>query len=129
MQGHVWESVRDRGFISVDRYDVGNGLVIDIRGGVVSAMMLGLTWSELNPTGYSNPAVFFETSGNTRDGSIGQQARGKFVKQNVLGLTSWLDGLATGDVFEVDPEIWEEIPHAPVLGYLTDWNDPPVIPA
>lgn len=122
MQGYVWRSIRDRGFISVDRYDVGNGLVIDIRGGVVSAMMLGLNYAGLNPTGHSNPAVFFETSGNTRDGSIGQKARGKFVKQNILALGAWLSGLADGSVFELDPEIWEDIPHAEVLGYFTDWG-------
>lgn len=122
MQGYVWQSIRDRGFISVDRYDVGNGLVIDIRGGVVSAMMLGLNYAGLNPTGHSNPAVFFETSGNTRDGSIGQKGRGKFVKQNILALGAWLSGLADGSVFELDPEIWEDIPHAEVLGYFTDWG-------
>ena len=44
---------------------MGYGTVIDIRGGVVSAMMLGLDHDGLGPTGHSNPAVFFETSGNS----------------------------------------------------------------
>lgn len=128
LQGHVWLEVKDRGFISVDKYDVGYGTVIDIRGGVVSAMMLGLNYDGLNPTGHSNPAIFFETSGNTRDGSIGHKARGKMVKQNVLALTAWLDGLATGDVFDVDPDLWfDQIPGTPVLRYLTDWGG--IIPA
>ncbi|OLT44631.1 Tat (twin-arginine translocation) pathway signal sequence [Serinicoccus sp. CNJ-927] len=128
MQGHVWLETLNRGFISTDKYDVGYGTVIDIRGGVVSAMMLGLDYNGLNPTGHSNPAVFFETSGNTRDGNIGHKAHGKMVKQNVLGLTAWLDGLATGEVFDVDPQIWDdEIPGTPVLQYFTDWGG--IIPA
>lgn len=128
MLSHVWLETKDRGFIGIDKYDVGPGTVIDIRGGVVSAMMLGLDHDGLNPSGHSNPAVFFETSGNTRDGSIGQKARGKFVQQNVLGVTAWLDGLATGEVLDVDPTIWDtQIPGTPVLQYFTDWGG--VIPA
>ncbi|WP_237767570.1 hypothetical protein [Serinicoccus sp. CUA-874] len=124
----MWLETLNRGFISADKYDVGYGTVIDIRGGVVSAMMLGLDYNGLNPTGHSNPAVFFETSGNTRDGNIGHKARGKMVKQNVLGLTAWLDGLATGEVFDVDPQIWDdEIPGTPVLQYPFDWGG--IIPA
>lgn len=128
MQSHVWLETKDYGFIGIDKYDVGYGTVIDIRGGVVSAMMLGLDHAGMNPTGHSNPAVFFETSGNTSDGSIGQKARGKFVRQNVLGITAWLDGLADGSVFDVDPDIWhDEIPGTPVLRYFTDWGG--IIPA
>lgn len=128
MQSHVWLETKDAGFINIDKYDVGYGTVIDIRGGVVSAMMLGLNHQGLNPTGHSNPAVFFETSGNTRDGNIGHKARGKMVRQNVLGLTAWLDGLASGEVFDLDPDIWhDQIPGTPVLQYLTDWGG--IIPA
>ncbi len=91
-------------------------------------MMLGLDHLGMNTAGHSNPAVFFETSGNTRDGNIGHKARGKFVQQNILGLTAWLDGLASGEVFDVDPTIWDDqIPGTPVLQYLTDWGG--VIPA
>lgn len=122
MAGHVWQSTRGRGYVSIDRYDVGNGLVIDIRGGVVSAMMLGLDHAGLNPTRHSNPAIFFETSGNTRDGSIGQKARGKLVQQNIVAQEAWLSGLADGTVRGLDPEIWEDIPHAEVVGYFTDWG-------
>lgn len=123
MQSHVWLETKDYGYTSIDTYDVGPGTVIDIRGGVVSAMMLGLDHQGLNPTGHSNPAVFFETSGNTRDGSIGQKARGKLVKQNVVGATAWLDGLASGEIPDVDPMIWDEqIPGTPVRFYFTDWG-------
>ncbi len=121
MQSHVWLETKDRGFIGIDKYDVGYGTVIDIRGGVVSAMMLGLDYQGLNPSGHSSAAVFFETSGNTRDGNIGHKARGKFVQQNILGLTAWLDGLASGEIFTVDPTIWDnQIPGTPVLRYQTD---------
>ncbi|WOO98058.1 M14 family zinc carboxypeptidase [Micrococcus terreus] len=122
MAGHVWQQVDHRGHITTDRYDVGEGVVIDIHGGVVSAMMMGLNWNGLNPTGHSNAAIFFETSGNTRDGSLGQKARGKLIQQNVLGVEAWLSGLATGAVQRLDPEIWEQIPHDPVQYYFTDWG-------
>ena len=130
MMGHVWLETKDYGFIGIDKYDVGYGTVIDIRGGVVSAMMLGLDHAGMNPTRHSNPAVFFEASGNTSDGSIGHKARGKFVRQNVLGMTAWLDGLADGSVFEVDPDIWhDQIPGTPVEFYFTDWDPRGIIPA
>ncbi|MDZ5078395.1 M14 family zinc carboxypeptidase [Nesterenkonia sp. HG001] len=122
MASQVWLDTRHRGHITADRYDVGGGQVIDIRGGVVSAMMLGLDWAGLNPDGHAHAAIFFETSGNTRDGDLGQRGRGKFVQQNILGVESWLEGLASGETFALAPEIWEEIPHAPVEYYFTDWG-------
>ncbi|HEX2247467.1 MAG TPA: Tat (twin-arginine translocation) pathway signal sequence, partial [Arthrobacter sp.] len=101
---------------------VGDGLEIDIKGGVVSAMMLGLNYQNLNPQGHSNPVVFFETSGNTSDGSLGQKARGKSVRQNVLAMKELLLGLATGQVQQADAERWDDIPHQPVNGYQTDYD-------
>lgn len=122
MSSHVWLEAKDYGHIAVDRYDVGEGYVIDIHGGVVSAMMMGLDWNGLNPSGHRNPAIFFETSGNTRDGSIGQKARGRLVRQNVVGTMALLEGMADGSVQALDPELWEQIPHAPVEYYYTDWG-------
>lgn len=122
MASQVWLDTRHRGHISTDRYDVGGGQVIDIRGGVVSAMMLGLDWQGLNSAGHANAAIFFETSGNTRDGDLGQRGRGRFIQQNILGVESWLAGLATGDTVDLDPQTWDEIPHAPVEYYFTDWG-------
>ncbi|MFE6965293.1 M14 family zinc carboxypeptidase [Agromyces sp. NPDC057679] len=126
MQVHVYDELSKYGFINIDRYDVGRGIEIDIKGGVVSAMMLGLNHDGLNPEGHSNPAIFFETSGNTSDGSLGQKARGKSIKQNVLALQELLVGMATGEVQQEDPARWDEIPHAPVTAYQTDSG---VIPA
>ncbi|MBG6179670.1 M14 family zinc carboxypeptidase [Arthrobacter sp. CAN_A1] len=121
MHGYVYQELSKSGFINMDRYSVGGSLEIDIKGGVVSAMMLGLNYQGLNPTGHSNPVVFFETSGNTSDGSLGQKARGKSIQQNILAMETLLLGLATDEVQSVDPEVWEEIPHAPVTGYQTDY--------
>lgn len=126
MQVHVFDELSKYGYINIDRYDVGRGVEIDIKGGVVSAMMLGLNHDGLNPEGHSNPAIFFETSGNTSDGSLGQMARGKSIQQNVLALRELLTGMATGDVPQEDPARWDEIPHAPVTAYQTDTG---VIPA
>ncbi|UWF77054.1 MULTISPECIES: hypothetical protein [Microbacterium] len=116
MQGHVYTELKKYGFISMDRYSVGGPREIDIKGGVSSAVMLGLDYNGLNPTGHSHPMVFFETYG----GSIGQKSRGKAIRQNVLGIEAPLGGLTTGQVWSTDPMIWHGIPHADDIGYLTD---------
>jgi len=126
MQVHVFDELSKYGYINIDRYDVGRGVEIDIKGGVVSAMMLGLDHNGLNPEGHSNPAIFFETSGNSSNGSLGQKARGKSINQNVLAMKELLLGMATGEVQQEDPSRWDEIPHAPVVAYQTDSG---VIPA
>ncbi|MCM3689236.1 M14 family zinc carboxypeptidase [Kocuria rosea] len=121
MHVHVYDELAKYGSITMDRYQVGGSYEIDIKGGVVSAMMTGLDHGGMNPEGHSNPVVFFETSGNTSDGSLGQRARGKSIRQNVLAVKELLLGVATGEVQEEDPERWEEIPHQPVTGYSTDY--------
>lgn len=126
MHVHVYDELAQFGYVNMDRYQVGGSLEIDIKGGVVSAMMLGLDHNGLNPEGHSNPAIFFETSGNTSDGSLGQKARGKSIQQNIVALTELLVGMATGEVQQEDPARWEEIPHAPVTGYQTDDGVVPV---
>lgn len=123
MQVYVYDALKDYGYMHIDRYQVGSGdkrLEIDIKGGVVSAMMLGLNYNNLNPTNHSNPAIFFETKGNTREGSLGQKSSGYLTKQNYLGLKALLEGIASGKVNSVDPNRWEEIPAYPLAGYQTD---------
>ena len=120
MHVHVYDELAQYGNINMDRYQVGGSLEIDIKGGVVSAMMLGFDYKGLNPEHHSNPAIFFETSGNSSDGSLGQKARGKSIQQNVLAMKELLLGMATGEVQQEDPARWEDIPHAPVTGYQTD---------
>lgn len=135
MQGQVYSALEQYGSISLDRYSVGGGgtfYEIDIHGGVSSAVMLGLNWTGLNPTGHAHPMVFFETYG----GSIGQKSRGKAIRQNVRGTVALLDGLATGSTWDTDPLVWhDQVPHLPYSGYLTDdgvvtgWPaQPPVAP-
>ncbi|MCD2443118.1 Tat (twin-arginine translocation) pathway signal sequence [Agromyces sp. SYSU K20354] len=126
MHVHVFDELAKYGNINMDRYQVGGSLEIDIKGGVVSAMMLGFDYKGLNPEGHSNPAIFFETSGNSSDGSLGQKARGKSIRQNVLAMQELLLGMATGEVQQEDADRWDEIPHVPVTGYQTDDG---VIPA
>lgn len=125
MQGYVYQELSKYGYINMDRYQVGenNNLEIDIKGGVVSAMMLGLNYQGMNEEGHSNPVVFFETSGNSSDYSLGQKARGKSIRQNVLAMKELLLGMATGEVQEVDPNTWDEIPHYETIGYATDYGD------
>ncbi|RNA69990.1 M14 family zinc carboxypeptidase [Alteribacter keqinensis] len=124
MQVHVYDALKDYGYINIDRYTVGNvnsGFSeIDIHGGVVSAMMLGLNYEGQNEEEYSHPAIFFETSGNTREGNLGQRARGHNIQQNVRGIQSLLHGLATGEVYDADAERWDEIPRPDIDGYTTD---------
>ncbi|MFD1707296.1 M14 family zinc carboxypeptidase [Siminovitchia sediminis] len=129
MSVYVYDALKDYGHMHIDRYQVGGGdskYEIDIRGGVVSAMMLGLNYNNINPTGHSNPAIFFETKGNTRDGGLGQKSNGHLERQNYLGLKALLYGLATGEVQQVDPDRWEEIPAYPLAGYQTDSGIVPV---
>lgn len=124
MQVHVYDELNGYGFTNIDRYVVGSKssgfLEIDIIGGVVSAMMIGLDYEGLNVDGHSNPAIFFETSGNTSNGSLGQRGRGHNIRQNTQGIDELLNGLANGEVYNADPERWNDIPHEDTIGYLTD---------
>jgi hypothetical protein len=124
MQGYVYDAIKDYGYTHIDRYQVGgeDKYEIDIRGGVVSAMMLGINYNGLNPEGHSNPAIFFETKGNTSDGSLGQKSNGYLTKQNYHALKALIYGLATDEYLEVDPNHWYDIPAYPTAGYYTDYE-------
>ncbi|WP_231734997.1 M14 family zinc carboxypeptidase [Bacillus sp. FJAT-29937] len=130
MNVYVYDALKNYGHMHIDRYQVGSGdkrYEIDIKGGVVSAMMMGLNYDNINPTNHSNPAIFFETKGNTRDGNLGQKSNGHLVKQNYLGLKALIYGLATGEVQKVNPNRWgEEIPAYPLAGYQNDTGIVPV---
>ncbi|OYD06658.1 M14 family zinc carboxypeptidase [Paludifilum halophilum] len=52
--------------------------------------------------------VLFEVRGQTQ--SMGQKMRGQLVKAVKTGLEGILDSVATGDVYEIDPEEYEHIP-------------------
>ncbi|MBT2690378.1 Tat (twin-arginine translocation) pathway signal sequence [Bacillus sp. ISL-47] len=127
MLAYVYDEMSGYGYTHIDRYQIVDsenqvGYDIDIKGGVVSAMMMGLNYNGLNPDHYSHPAVFFETKGNSSDGSLGQKSNGYLTKQNYLALKSLVYGYVTGEVNEVDPEHWNDIPAYPLAGYWTDYN-------
>lgn len=44
--------------------------------------------------------------------SIGQKMNGMLTKQSLIGIWETLLGLATGDVYEIDPNIYDAIPEA-----------------
>lgn len=122
MVSYVYDELNKYGYTHIDRYQVGGDekYFIDIKGGVVSGMMLGLNYEGLNPDNHSNPAIFFETKGNSREGGLGQKSNGYLTKQNYQALKAILYGIASGDVFEVDQDHWYDIPAYPIAGYQTD---------
>lgn len=127
MLAYVYDKMEGYGYTHIDRYQIVDaknqiGYDIDIKGGVVSAMMMGLNYNNLNPDGHSHPAVFFETKGNSSDGSLGQKSNGYLTKQNYLALKSLVYGYVTGEVYNVDPNHWNDIPSYPLAGYWTDYN-------
>ncbi|MDF2039972.1 hypothetical protein P2R12_23810 [Cytobacillus oceanisediminis] len=132
MLAYVYDEMSGYGYTHIDRYQIVDsekqvGYDIDIKGGVVSAMMMGLNYNGLNPENHSHPAVFFETKGNSSDGSLGQKSNGYLTKQNYLALKSLVYGYVTGEINEVDPESWNDIPSYPLAGYWTDYNG--IVPA
>ncbi|GHH99857.1 M14 family zinc carboxypeptidase [Neobacillus kokaensis] len=127
MLAYVYDNMKGYGYTHIDRYQIVDsakqvGYDIDIKGGVVSAMMMGLNYKGLNPDNHSHPAVFFETKGNTSEGSLGQKSNGYLTKQNYLALKSLIYGYVTGEIHEVDPDHWNDIPAYPLAGYWTDYN-------
>jgi hypothetical protein len=124
---YVYDEMKGYGYTHIDRYQIVDsakqiGYDIDIRGGVVSAMLMGLNYNGLNPTHHSHPAVFFETKGNTSDSSLGQKSNGYLTKQNYQALKSLVYGYVTGEVSKVDPNHWKDIPYYPLGGYWTDYG-------
>ncbi|RST72741.1 Tat (twin-arginine translocation) pathway signal sequence [Siminovitchia acidinfaciens] len=111
----IYDSLAPYKEFTVDQYDTGS-TVIDIRGGVVSGMMLGINYEGINPEGHSNPAIFLETSSQVLDGE-----RDPMIQQNVIATHGFLSGLATGDLYKADPERWYDIPIRPITGYNTDY--------
>ncbi|GLB60512.1 M14 family zinc carboxypeptidase [Cytobacillus sp. NCCP-133] len=127
MMAYVYDEMKRYGYTHIDRYQIVDsenqiGYDIDIKGGVVSAMMMGLNYNGLNPDNHSHPAVFFETKGNSSDGSLGQKSNGYLTKQNYLALKSLVYGYVTDEVEEVDPDHWNDIPAYPLAGYWTDYD-------
>ena len=53
-------------------------------------------------------AVLFEVTGQTQ--SYGQKEIGRLIKAVEIGLYGIIDGVTSGDVYEIDPSEYEEIP-------------------
>ena len=112
---HIYDALKPYKEYTVDQYITGNN-VIDIHGGVSSAMMLGLNHEGLNPEEHSNPAVFLETSGQLIDGESEP-----LIHQNVVATHGFLSGLASGELYTANPNRWSEVPIHPISGYNTDY--------
>lgn len=115
--GYAYNELSKYKEYTVDRYRVGAGgtLEIDIHGGLTSAMMLGLNYENMNPDNHSHPAVFLEASGQFIDGE-----REPLIEQNMIATKAILYGVASGEVHDVDPDIWFNIPAPELKGYNTD---------
>jgi hypothetical protein len=72
---------------------------------------------DLNPTDHRCVASFFEVR------SRGQRASGYLEKQVYQSTIAWLNGIATGAAWLVDPMHWYDIPGwSPIDFYYTDEN-------
>ncbi|QHA93585.1 M14 family zinc carboxypeptidase [Bacillus sp. N1-1] len=52
--------------------------------------------------------VLFEVTGQTQ--SYGQKEKGRLIKAVEIGLYGIIDGVTSGDVYEINPEAYDEIP-------------------
>lgn len=117
----MYDALKKYPQFTVNHYRVGqNGnSEIDHRGGISSGHMRSgnINFNGLNPDGHSNPGVFLETSGRLLDGESEP-----LIKQNIVAIHALLHGLATGELYEMDPDrYYGEIPHPPLTSYVTDW--------
>ncbi|MFP3361538.1 peptidase M14, partial [Planococcus sp. SIMBA_143] len=53
-------------------------------------------------------AVLFEVTGQTQ--SYGQKEKGRLIKAVEIGLYGIIDGVTSGDVYDINPEAYDEIP-------------------
>lgn len=118
----MYDALQEYLQFTVNHYRVGrNGTSeIDHRGGISSGAMRGesINYNGLNPDGHSNPGVFLETSGQFLDGE-----REPLIQQNIVALHAFLDGIASGELYDQDPDrFYGEIPHPPLESYTTDWD-------
>lgn len=117
---HMYDALKEYPQFTVNQYRVGRDgtAEIDHRGGISSGAMRSgsINHLGLNPDGHSNPGVFLETSGRLLDGESEP-----LIQQNIVAAHALLHGLATGELYDNDPDRWDEIPHPPLESYSTDW--------
>ena len=71
-------------------------------------MLLGGPGPDGNLVDWQTAAMFFEERGN-----VGQESRGYRIKQFVVAVTAIIDAIASDELADVDPELWNEIPFRP----------------
>ena len=96
----AYDAVKDFGFCNPTRYPL-----INIETAVISSMMLGNPGPGGVPSPWKNPAIFLENRGG-----IGNKSRGYIIKQSVLAVHAIIDAIAYGELGDVDPLRWDEIP-------------------
>ncbi|MCL1810565.1 MAG: hypothetical protein FWG42_12490 [Clostridiales bacterium] len=114
IQGYVYDQIKEDvrllyGYTNppIDMYDG-----IEIFGGVVSGMILGIDYQGINPYNHSCPATFFESEtqiGNTTTNLTARYLN--IAKQNYLAVMAYTKGMATGDIFDMNPEDYYAIPY------------------
>ncbi|MCL1808230.1 MAG: dockerin type I domain-containing protein [Clostridiales bacterium] len=83
---------------------------IEIFGGVVSGMSLGINYEGINPYNHSCPTLFFESDGNNTAAISANTLA--IAKQNYLGVMAFCKGIVTGEVLTVDEDIYYNIPYS-----------------
>ena len=128
MDSYVYESIRDDVrrmhyptwettnplWYPIDLYDG-----IEIFGGVVSGMTLGINYNGLNPYNWSAPHIFFESEAQHTgwtSASSGAQLDlttrwYNIAMQNYYGLIAFCRAMATGEYKAVDPDNYYNIPY------------------
>jgi len=96
----AYDAVKDLGFCNPTRYPL-----INIHTAVISSMMLGNPGPDGYDAEWENAAIFLENRGG-----IGNKSRGYIIKQSVLAVHAIMDAIAYGELGDVEPDRWEEIP-------------------
>jgi hypothetical protein len=96
----AYDAVDKLGFCNPTKYPR-----INIHTAVVSSMMLGNPGPGGHDAEWKTAAMFFENRGG-----IGNKSRGYIVKQMVVGVHAIIDAIAYDQLFDVDPDRWDEIP-------------------
>jgi len=98
-----YEEVNAHGYSTPTRYPL-----IDIPNSAEGSMLLGGPGPDGNLVDWQTAAMFFEERGN-----VGQKSRGYRIKQFVVAVTAIIDAIASDELADVDPELWNEIPFRP----------------
>jgi hypothetical protein len=123
----IWDAVRQMavvGYDAVSALGYGNPTrypFIDIPNSAEGSMLLGGPGPDGNPSGWKTAAMFFEERGD-----VGQKSRGYRIRQFVVIVTAIIDAIASGELENVNPELWDEIPLRPTSIRTSDkWPNLP----